>query len=125
MRPSDFNFVKKTFLEGLYFGNEFFNIIPKTIFFDNYKKIADQLIMNSVVSVSCSIADEDVIQGYSIVSKDLQALTWVHVKKKWRKGGIGKALLPPNLKSYNHFSTVGMALRNKLSEPLVFDPFKL
>lgn len=124
MRPSDFNFVKKTFLEGLYFGNEFFNIIPKNIFMDNYKKIIDQLILTSVVSVACSIQDEDVLQGFSIVSKDLQSITWVHVKKRWRKAGIGRALLPPNPKSYSHFSTVGMSLRNKFSEPLIFNPFK-
>lgn len=122
----DKSFILATFLRGLYYGNEFFNIIPKDIFMDNYKRVAEALIDNprNVVKIACLKEDPDVILGYSILSGDYQTIHWIFVKKLWRNKGISKILLPQFPIAITHFTTLGLGLLPKFKE-CVFDPFRL
>src|SRR5262249_10235426 len=72
----DYNFILATFLRGLYYGDSWFSLIPKDIFMDNYKIIAQTLIKlpSTVVKIACLPDDPDVILGYSILSSDYQVI---------------------------------------------------
>ena len=124
-RSEDKNFIKATFLRGLYYGNDFYNLIPKQIFMDNYKNVAEALVSgNYQINVACLKDDTDVILGFSVLSKDFATIDWVFVKAAWRKQGIAKSLLPQYPTDFSHFTLLGLSLSKKYKD-CVFNPFKL
>lgn len=122
--PTDTNFIHATFLRGLYYGNSWFNLIPRDIFFPTYQKVVTALLAspNTLVTVACLKEDQDIIVGFSIISIDGEILHWVSVKKDWRRNGIAKALVPKNTKSVSHITKLGLELLPKL-ENVIFNPF--
>lgn len=124
MKDGDKNFILATFLRGLYYGDSWFSFIPKRIFMDNYKSVAQALVNSPkvFVNVACLKDEPDVILGYSIVSSDYQALHWVYVKRVWRLRGIARALVPSHPTSVSHLSSEGKSLLFKINNP-DFNPF--
>lgn len=120
----DRNFILATFLRGVYYGNSWFSLIPKDIFMNNYKMVAEAILNNNrvVIKVACLQEDPDVILGYSILYSDSPVIHWVYVKEKWRKKGIARALTPKNPTAVTHLSALGQSLMNKF-ENLIFNPF--
>lgn len=121
---NDKNFILATFLRGLYYGDTWYSLIPKQIFMDNYKHVAEKLITspNIIVKVACLREDPAVILGYSVLSSDFKTIHWVHVKKAWRKRGIAKTILPQYPTYITHLSSLGKNLMTKF-ETAVFNPF--
>lgn len=122
--PEDKNFVLATFLRGLYYGDTWFTKIPKDIFMDNYKQLAEALLTTGLLQVACLKEDSSIILGYSLLSSDYSVIHWVYVKKTWRAIGIGKALTPQHPSSVSHLSELGELLLKKYPNT-VFNPFKL
>lgn len=129
-KPEDHAFIMSTFLRGLYYGDSWFSQIDKNCFMSNYKHVVEALVRKASVIVACLIEDEDVILGYSIVSKDGKTLHWVFVKQgpskeeTWRWKGIGKSLIPPNIDTVTHLTALGKSLMSKLPG-VKFNPFAL
>lgn len=121
--PADKNFIMATFLRGLYYGDSWFSLIPKAIFMNNYKKVAEALVSgNTVIKVACLKDDPGVILGYSILSKDFLTVHFVFVKSAWRLKGIARSLLPQYPTAISHLTTLGKSLMNKFPTA-VFNPF--
>lgn len=118
----DTNFILATFLRGLYYGNEFYGLIPKHLFMENYKTVVENFIKSSVIKVACLEEDPGVVLGFSILSKDSVSVHWLYVKQIWRNQGIGKSLLPPSALYYSHFTTLGLGLAKKRN--MIFNPFR-
>ncbi len=125
-KEDDRKFIKATFLKGLYFGDSWYSLIPNAIFVDNYTKVADALLSspNTIVKVACLKDDADVILGYSILGHQFSTVHWVFVKSAWRKGGIGRALVPLRPDTVTHLTALGKSLMSKI-ETASFNPFKL
>lgn len=123
-QESDKNFILSTFLKGLYYGNKYYGMIDKKSYMDNYKLVANAMLVNPKISikVACLPEDPSVILGYSILSRDNKAIVWVFVKTPWRLKGIGKSLLPSSIEVYTHFSDLGLQLITKFKN-VIFDPF--
>lgn len=123
-KDSDKAFILATFLRGVYYGDSWFSLIPKDIFMNNYKYIAEDLLSNpnTIVTIACLPEDPDVILGYSILGKYYQRLDWVYVKSAWRRKGIAKALVPKLPTEATHLTAVGKILMKKFPG-LVFNPF--
>jgi hypothetical protein len=125
-QETDRPFVTATFLRGLHSGNSWFNLIPSNIFMANYKKVINTMIdseRNKVI-IACLPDDPDVILGYSILSSDFQTIHWVFVKGKWRRKGIGQALVPKFPQAVTNITDLGKELLPKIS-PAIFNPFAL
>lgn len=122
MDKEDEAFIYSTWLRGLYYGDSWFSLIPKDIFMNYYKQIAKMTLdsTNIKVNVACLKEEPNVILGYSILSKNDEALVWVFVKKPWREQGIAKSLIP-NVKYVTHLTVTGKALLPKLNAS--FNPF--
>jgi hypothetical protein len=120
----DTNFILATFLRGLYYGNEFYKLIPKQIFMEGYKPVIEGFFSRTTIKVACLKEDPTVILGFSILSKDFKTIHWVYVKQAWREQGIANSLTPPDLEAYSHFTTLGLSLAQKFPK-LIFNPFKL
>lgn len=123
---TDKNFILATFLRGLYYGETWFSEIPKAIFMDNYKKIAEQLIHSPkvVLKIACLPEDPDVIIGYSILSTDYQTVHFVYVKQVWRLKGVGRSLVPSHPTYVSHLTALGKSLLSKLNNA-VYNPFSV
>lgn len=124
MAPNDKNFIMASFLRGVYYGDACFTAIPKHIFMNNYKVIAERLLDSRVVNVqvACLKEDPDVILGYSLLSADNECVIWCFVKSVWRKRGIAKSLIPHQPIAYMHLTPVGKDLLPKFPG-IVFNPF--
>ena len=127
----DKNFVMSTFLKGLFYGDSWFSQIPKQIFMDEYKKVAEVLFNKATIKVACLREDPSIILGYSILSNDYQTIHWVYVKSSkladgttWRNKGIARSLLPRYPTAVTHLTKLGKELLPKLTTA-VFNPFKL
>ncbi len=123
--PEDLNFIMATFLRGLYYGDPWYQQIPKDIFMDYYSRSAKAAWESPriKIQVACLKEDHNVILGYSITSADDLAVVWVFVKLAWRKQGIGKSLLPAAPVFATHLTTIGKSLmREKLPE-MSFNPY--
>lgn len=121
----DRNFVLKSFLLGVYYGETWFSKIPKRIFMDNYKKVAEALFYKykGSIKIACLPDDETVILGYSILNKDETVLAFVYVKDAWRNRGIGRKLVPDTVNCVTHLTGLGEQLLNKFKEKPIFNPF--
>lgn len=126
MQPDDRNLILATFLRGVYYGDSWFSLIPKRIFMDNYKKMAELFVTNPryTIKVACLKEDPNVIIGYSIMSADFQTLHWIYVKSSWRQKGIARSLAPKHPAYVSHLSSLGKTLLPKLKD-CVFNPFSL
>lgn len=122
----DKSFVMSTFLRGIYYGNSWFNMVPKDIFMNNYKHNAEAIVDSpkTSIKIACMQGSPDVIFGYSILSEDFQTVHFVYVKKAFRKVGIGKSLVPQHPKYASHMTELGKQLLPKLPQ-CVFNPFSL
>lgn len=122
---NDHNFVLATFLRGLYYGNTFFNKIPKDIFMNKYKLVAQALLASpdTKLIVACLPDEPDVILGYNLTNKVEDTIYFVFIKKAWRRRGIAKSLVPPNPKYISHLTSLGEDLLSKFETKPQFNPF--
>ncbi len=126
-RPEDKNFIYSTFLNGVYYGNNWLNQINKDIFMANYHKLLTDMLTSgkAQVKVACDKEDPDIIIGYSILSADETSIVWVYVKEKWRKHGIGRSLVPAHPISVANLTELGKKLLDKFELKPTFNPFSL
>lgn len=120
----DVNFILATFLRGMYYGDSWYSQIPKDIFMQNYKVVAEALLRSpkTVVKVACLKDEPNVILGYSLLSADYQTIHFVFVKNVWRKRGVARSLLPKHPVAVTHLTRLGKDLLPKL-EQTIFNPF--
>lgn len=118
LRAADLPFIYATWLRSLYYGNPMYKQIVKDLFFNKYKLVLYELVSRSNVQVCCLTDDPDTILGYSVHEGD--RLHWVYVKEPWRKLGLAKALVPVNVNSFSHITTIGKKLK---PSTWGFDPF--
>jgi GNAT superfamily N-acetyltransferase len=123
-QPTDFNFVMATFLRGLYYGDSWFSLIPKDIFMNVYKQVAEALIKKHQVYIACLKEDPDVILGYSIISADEKTLHWIFIKQAWRNHGIARSLVPSTVNCVTHLTDLGRKLMPKIKNG-IFNPFNI
>lgn len=116
----DENFIYATWLKGLRYGNDLFELIDSEAYFSNYRKIIQFFLSTSQVKIACLKETPETILGYSV--SDGSRLHWLHVKEEWRRLGIAKSLLPPDFKAYSHLSKLGFEILQTHPGP-IFNPF--
>lgn len=123
-KETDKNFVLATFLRGLYYGESFFSRVPKDIFMNRYKLVAQALVKdpNTKILLACLPEDTDVILGYNMMSLDGSTVYFTFTKTAWRKRGIARSLMPTNVKYIAHLTKLGDSLMHKLPN-VEFSPF--
>lgn len=119
--PGDRNFILATFLRGLYYGESWFTLIQKSVFMEHYHKVITYLLdkKDTTIKVVCLKEDQDEIKGYAIYTGD--TLHWIFIKKKWRKIGLARDLMPKSVSQVTHLTKIGLSIiRNK---NIAFNPF--
>ncbi len=118
----DLSFIYSTWLRGLYYGNDWFQEIPKAIFMEHYHRVVELVLKKETtkVRVRCLKEDPTTILGYSVFDDHYQFIHWIYVKEAWRRFGIAKSLYPPDSKTTTHLTKQAKALKPK---DLIFNPF--
>lgn len=123
-QEADRAFIYSTWLRGLRYGNDYFELIESGAYYENQHKIIEDILddVSTVILVACLKDDTDVILAYSVYSGD--RLHYVHVKKSWRGIGIAKSLVPQFIQRVSHITKVGKSILSK-SPGVVYDPYNL
>lgn len=113
-------FIFSSFLKGLYYGNETFRQVDKTVFMVEYRKILQALLLRRTVKIACLKDSPDTIIGFSIYGKGV--LDWVFVKPQWRQIGVAKDLIPVDTLIVTHTTKIGKSIR---PQTWTFNPWSL
>ncbi len=126
-RQEDTAFIFASSLRGIYHGDSWFSLIPRHIFMVNYKNVISALMSNpnTIIKVAVLPEDDNVIIGYSILSKDLTTAHWIFVKSAWRLKGVARNLVPKNISCVTHLTAVGKDLLLKKFPTAIFNPFQI
>ncbi len=110
---SDRSFIFASWLKGLRHGNDYFGLIQSDAYFKHYHRVIETILddFEVTVRVACLKEDPDVILGYAVYKND--TLHWTHVKKAWRKIGLARDLVPPNITTVSNVTKVGISLLRK------------
>lgn len=124
---SDLNFIYSTWLNGLYYGNDFNKLMEKKLFMNKYKQLIYNLIEKPTINIkiACLKEQSDVVLGYSIGESD-NILHYIFVKPAWRKIGIGTDLLPEKWDSisiYPPITQTGFNIIGHKYKHIRFDPY--
>lgn len=120
---SDLDFIYSTFLRNLYYGSEFWKLVPQANFVKQYRPYLEKILATpeTETTVLCLKEDEDVIIGYCIATQP-NILHFVYVKKDWRQQGLSRLMLPSNLEKITHLTWLGRKIY-MTKHHLEFDPF--
>ena len=120
----DFNFIKATWLNGIYYGGTFLSKMEKNLFMTHYSSILDNYLHSKATNIKLAVLKDDpeIIIGYVAyrnINPEFSVLDYVFVKKNYRKSGFSKVLIPSNAK----YCTILTALGAKYIKNLQLNPF--
>jgi ribosomal protein S18 acetylase RimI-like enzyme len=92
---SDVPFIYATLLRSNYFDTEALSQVRKTIYFENYRLVVDELLLNAEVTIACLETDHQVILGYMIHEPGV--IHYIFVKDAFRNLGIARSLVTEKL----------------------------
>ncbi len=120
-----FNMILSKWMRSLRFGNELFEKVPSEEYFKNYEPFVKMLMSKpgSTVRLAVLKDDRDVALGFSVCREDV--CDYVHVHKDYRRQGLSKLLVPPDITTMSHYTkTIGHIWQgNKKYKHLRFNPF--
>lgn len=124
-KPEDEAFIFSTWLNGLRFGNDWFELIEQDAYYEAYHRVIEMILRDksTIITVACMKDDEDTIVGYAVHNL-LGGFHWVHVKKAWRGIGIARSLKPAAVDYVTHVNKVGRILMKKYPK-VTFNPFRI
>lgn len=124
---ADTSFIFNSWLKS-YRSSNFAKDQCNTVFYENYKKIVNDIIDRSMLTVICNPEDENHLFGYIVFERLPGANLLVHyiyIKHTYRKNGLAKALINAVHESGNpilasHHTNVCKASK---SIAYVYDPY--
>ena len=122
---SDLNFIYDTFLNSLHYDTELGKSCRNDIFYPEYQKIIDRILLRSTIKVACHQEEPSVIFGYLIFEPDI--LHYCFIKQSFRRLGIATALFNDSFTNgfvyATHLTRSGVPTLKKFN--LIFNPFIL
>lgn len=116
--------VFSNFLNSLRYGNTWFKAIDSHAYYATYQNMLERMLSRQGCTVRIAVLsdDPDVALGWSISRPN--CLDYVFVKRKQRRQGIGRALLPEAFASVSHLTSLGEMLKKIYFPSAKFDPFQ-
>lgn len=126
-KDSDISFIYATWLNSYHYDS-WTKTIQKSIFFDNYKLVIDEILINAKIKIACLQNDYDIILGY-LVYDEPNIIHYCFVKNDFRQFGVANSLM---VESKKHQGLLTITHRTKSVADLLraknnftFNPFKL
>lgn len=96
----------------------------KESYFEAYDHYISGIFNDGGTKVTLAVLsdDPDVALGFAVTTDN--ALHYVYVGSDYRKHGIGKTLVPCEVKEFTHLTTVGLRLWHTKAPNALFNPFQ-
>lgn len=120
----DISFIYSTWLQSFHYDS-WAKQVQKSVFFDNYKRVIDKILLNADVDVACVNDQPNVILGYIVTEPGI--LHYCFVKEAFRSFGIAKDLFAGRFENQalvTHKTRTATPIFRK-HDKLVFNPFLL
>lgn len=116
------NMVMSRWSRSYRFGNDYIKLSDSTAYFAAYTVYISRIIGSAATTIRIAVlADEpDTALGFAVTRGN--ALDFVHVQKDFRNQGIGRFLVPDNIKVVTHLTRTGIRLWSKVPGA-IFNPF--
>ena len=110
-------------MHSLRYGNDMFKLMDQRPFYDAYKHYIESILKrpNSRLRVAVLTEDEDVALGWCV--DEGNTLHYVYVPRDYRKAGIGRSLVPKDIRNFTHITTIGLSIWNEKFPTARFNPF--
>lgn len=118
----DKNFILSTWLKGQRYGSTYFALIQQDKYFEKYGERIIEILKTPGVSlnVACDEANPTWIAGFSVFRGD--EIFWIHVRKDYRRRGIGRLLLGgQEMRTAKAITSIGSKIAQ--NHGIEFDPF--
>lgn len=125
IRPAnkdDIPFIYATWLNS-YYHDSWARSVKKTIYFDNYKHVIDQLLQDSEVKVACLPENTNVILGFLV--EQLNIVHYCFVKEAFRRMGVAKSLFDHEKAYITHITRSFSPILRDHEETFTYNPFIL
>lgn len=120
------NFILSKWLRSYRYGNDYIKLIDSDCYYRGYQGYIKRLL-NSQGRIRLAVLsdDHDVALGFSLIQSipEGNILHYVYVHKDVRRQGIGKALVPIEIKEFTHLTKTGMKLWATKMPEAIFNPF--
>lgn len=115
--------IYKDFLKTLRYGNDWYKEIFADAYYNTYQKVIFSLLNrpSTVIKLAVLTEDYDTCLGWSMTEG--QTIHYVHVKRDFRKQGIGGELIPKNVEAVTHLTKIGKSIWKKSYRDAIFNPF--
>lgn len=129
MEPSDYPFVKSTWLKNYRAQSDFAKPIRTSVYFGAHAKIADHILSRAETLVAVHVNEPDVILGFIVFEPhETPVVHYTYVIEKARRLGIGRELfqaagIGPVL-HYTHRTRDAKALSARFPE-MTYNPYLL
>lgn len=119
----DYPFIYSTWLKGLYWGSDWWQMIPRAIYMGHYKRALEGILARNRAIVACLSEDPNVLVGYVVFGQCPSGTTvhFMYVKRPWRKLGIARSLWPEGTVQVSHMTKVAKSI---LPSNIIFNPFE-
>jgi len=121
---NDRNFIMATAMRSICHSDPRFKDVPHKVFMDHYHPVLESRVDGpfTIVKVACLTDDPDTVLGYALYRQvgSQTILDYVYVKAAWRRIGVAKSVMPPNVDAVTHLTAVGKKLMPKGA---IFNPF--
>lgn len=124
-KKTDIPFIYQTWLNSFRYDS-WSKATAKSVFFDHYKLVIDEILSNSKTLIACLPEDEDIILGYLVYES--QIIHYIFVKNDFRKYGIAANLVNHSMDleqpiTITHRTKTALPILN--NKNWIFNPFKL
>jgi len=117
-------FIYSKWLRSLRYGSEHFRLVDSGAFYhQEHRKIGKILEHDDAEIRLATLSDDlDVVLGFSVTEHD--HLHYVYVHKDQRNLGIGKSLVPDDIKTFGNLTKLGQIVWQKSIPDLKFNPYR-
>lgn len=129
MQPSEFVYVKATWLKHYKEHSEFARPIRDSIYFPAHSKVVDRILKRARVAIASHIDEPDVILGFLVYEHfDLPVIHYAYVVNRARKLGVAtemlKAVKISDTFLFTHRTPDAKALQVK-NPHMTYDPYRI
>jgi len=121
--PTDEGAIYTSWLKGLRKGNQWFGLIARSDYFQNYHRVLEKILTNPETRVELIALkeDPDVILSYIVFGGSV--LHWVSTRENWRRLGLAQILIAPHtFTEVTHLTELGKEIKPK---EWAFNPFSI
>ena len=119
------NFILSKWMRSYRYNNDYMMLVDSDCFFAAYRRYLLSILFDkrSAIRLAVLSDDHDVALGFSAICNE-SVLHYVYVHKDHRRTGIGKNLVPIEVKSFTHITKTGIRLWPTKVPEAIFNPFQ-